>query len=478
MKYPRYKYVFAFFDFTIFFLSFILSLHITADILNKKVILYENEFFIYLTFFVFSLIFIIIFQNNYLYKINIFLTRALHFTAIIKSILYGILLLIIFSFVIKFNLLLSSRVFVLCFLLIAFTGISFVRLFLLKPFYLNFTQILNNSNVLIIGAGKTAKLLAEKMLFENFYGVKIVGFLDDNLQTGEEVFKGIKCVGKIDDVKSVVQELNVDESIIALENISYNGLLTLIEKCTALEKTVKLTSELFNIVPEKIVTESYNGIPVVDLSTKVNKNLNYIYKRVFDYVAAFTGMIILSPVFLLISILVKMSSPGKILFKQIRIGKDGVPFMFYKFRSMYTNDDADEKRKINMREFIMNDNSVFDSSSKVISENRVTAAGKFLRKTSLDELPQLFNVLKGDMSLVGPRPCLPYEYEAFDDWHKRRHTVLPGCTGVWQVSGRSSVSFKDSVILDLYYINNMTPWLDLQLIFKTFPVMIFGRGAK
>ena len=139
-----------------------------------------------------------------------------------------------------------------------------------------------------------------------------------------------------------MKKFNVDEAIIALDNISYDGLIKLIDKCNSLEKTVKLTSELFNIVPEKIVTESYSGIPVVDLSTKVNKNLNYIYKRVFDYAAAFVGIIILSPVFLIISILVKLSSPGKIFFKQIRIGKDGVPFTFYKFRSMDVNDDADE----------------------------------------------------------------------------------------------------------------------------------------
>lgn len=478
MKYPRYKYVFAFFDFTILFLSFTLATYITADILSKKVILYENEFLTYLTFIVFSLIFILIFQINYLYKINIFLTRAPHFTAIIKSILYGTILLIIFSFVIKFSLIISSRVFVLCFFVIALTGISSVRLFLLKPFYLNFTQILNNSNVLIIGTGKTAKMLAEKMLFENFYGVKVVGFLDDHSEIGKEVFKNINCVGKIDHINTVVKELNVDELIIAPDNIGYDDLMTIIDKCSVPEKTVKLTSELFNIVPEKIVTESYSGIPVVDLSTKVNKNLNYTYKRVFDYAAAFAGIIVLSPVFLIISILVKLSSPGKVIFNQIRIGKNGDPFMFYKFRSMYTSDDTDENRRINMKEFMKPDNPVFDTTGKVINENRVTPVGRFLRRTSLDELPQLYNVLKGDMSLVGPRPCLPYEYESFDDWHKRRHTVLPGCTGMWQVSGRSSVSFKDSVILDLYYINNMSPWLDLQLIFKTIPVMIFGRGAK
>lgn len=459
-------------------MSFILAQHITADILNKKVIMYDNELLTYLTFFVFSSIFIFIFQNNNLYKINIFLTRAPHFTAIIKSVLYGTLLLIIFSFVIKFNLILSSRVFVLCFFIISLTGISIIRLIFLKPFYLNFTEILNNSNVVIIGAGKTGKLLAEKLMFENYYGIKVVGFIDDSLGESLDVFKGLNSVGKIIDLKEIVKKFNVDEIIIAIDNISYDGLMELIDKCVLLEKSVKLTSELFNIVPEKIVTDSYSGIPIVDLSPKVNKNLNYIYKRIFDYTAAFLGIIILSPLFFVIALLVKLSSPGKVLFKHIRIGKNGNPFMFYKFRSMYVSDEADIKRQTNMKEFIKNEKAMNDNSTKIISEDRVTPIGKFLRRTSLDELPQLFNVLKGDMSLVGPRPCLTYEYEAFDDWHKRRHIVLPGCTGVWQVSGRSSVSFKDSVILDLYYINNMTPWFDLQLIFKTFPVMIFGRGAK
>jgi len=343
---------------------------------------------------------------------------------------------------------------------------------------MNFTKILNRSNVVIIGAGKSGRLLAEKLIFENFYGIKIVGFLDDNLKKGDNVFKYIECIGKIDDVSTIVKEYKVDEIIIAIDNIGYENLMQIIDKCTKLEKSVKLTSELFNIVPEKIVTDSYSGIPVVDLSPRVNKNLNYFYKRIFDYSAAFLGILVLSPLFIIISILVKLSSKGEIFFNQIRIGKDGKPFKFYKFRSMYIDADEDKNREVFMTDFIKNNRTVLEGSSKIINERNITPIGKILRKTSLDELPQLFNVLKGDMSLVGPRPCLPYEYESFDDWHKRRHTVLPGCTGVWQVSGRSSVSFKDSVVLDLYYINNMTPWLDLQLIFKTFPVMIFGKGAK
>jgi lipopolysaccharide/colanic/teichoic acid biosynthesis glycosyltransferase len=144
---------------------------------------------------------------------------------------------------------------------------------------------------------------------------------------------------------------------------------------------------------------------------------------------------------------------------------------------MFVNGGEDEERKKMMIDF-MKEGKTQDSSTKVINAKRVTRVGRIIRKTSLDELPQLFNVLKGDMSLVGPRPCLPYEYENYANWQKRRVGVLPGCTGVWQVTGRSSVSFKDSIVLDLYYINNMSPWLDVQILIKTIPVMFFARGGK
>jgi len=478
MKFPRYKYIFAIFDFVIIFMSFDTAEYITTVILHKNIVLSENELPLQLTFVAFSIVFIFIFQNNYLYKINVFLTRAPQLTALMKSFLNCTILLIIFSFFMKFSTVLSSRAFILCFLVVGFLGVSIVRLLILKPFYMHFTKILSNSNVLIIGAGKSGRLLAEKLIFENFYGVKVIGFLDDKMEIGTDVFKQINCLGKLENLKKIVHEFNVDEIIIAIDNISYEKLMNLIDSCNELEKSVKLTSELFNIVPEKIVTESYSGIPVVDLSPKINRSLNYIYKRVFDYSAAAGGIIVLTPLFLIISILVKLSSPGKVFFTQIRIGKDGKPFVLYKFRSMYLNSEEDEKRELSMKNFIKNNDSSPGYSTKVINENSVTPIGRILRRMSLDELPQLFNVLRGNMSLVGPRPCLPYEYETFDEWHKRRHIVLPGCTGVWQVSGRSTVSFKDSVVLDLYYINNMTPWLDMQLIFKTFPVMLFGRGAK
>jgi undecaprenyl-phosphate galactose phosphotransferase len=145
---------------------------------------------------------------------------------------------------------------------------------------------------------------------------------------------------------------------------------------------------------------------------------------------------------------------------------------------MIVGSDDDEARKKNAQQFIQIKKRIGEGSTKIVDESKITGIGRILRKTSIDELPQLFNVLMGDMSLVGPRPCLPYEWEHYEEWHKKRLSVIPGCTGVWQVSGRSSVGFEDMVILDLYYIQNSSLLLDLQLILKTIPVMIFGRGAK
>jgi exopolysaccharide biosynthesis polyprenyl glycosylphosphotransferase len=210
-------------------------------------------------------------------------------------------------------------------------------------------------------------------------------------------------------------------------------------------------------------TEKYIDVPVIDVSTHYNNSVTLTMKRVTDIVLSVIAVILLSPLLILIALLIKIASPGPILFSQTRIGKYGKEFKFYKFRSMKVTDESDEEESL---------------KTKIINNKRVTWIGKIIRKTSLDELPQLFNVLKGDMSLVGPRPCLPYEYENYDEWQKRRVNVIPGCTGVWQVWGRSSVSFKESVVLDLYYMNNMSPWLDLQLLFQTIPAILTARGAK
>jgi undecaprenyl-phosphate galactose phosphotransferase len=352
-----------------------------------------------------------------------------------------------------------------------------IRVLIVRIIY---TKFLNKNlfvrRIIICGAGKAGKLMAQKLLFEDSYGIEVIGFLDDSVIIGEEVFQNLKVLGSAKDLSKAVKEYTIDEVIIAIDKISYERLYEISDICLKEKVNVKVSSELFDVIPQKFFIEEYSSIPVIDISTKIDIKIFYIFKKITDIILTIIGLLILLPFLILISVLIKIESKGPILFAQKRVGKNGKIFKFYKFRSMTISEKDDIERENMMIDFIKNNKKQFVDSAKIINEKRLTKIGKFLRKYSLDELPQLFNVIKGEMSLVGPRPCLPYEYENFDEWHKRRNSVLPGCTGVWQVAGRGEVSFDDSVVLDLYYINNVSPWLDIQLMIKTIPVMISAKG--
>jgi len=473
-KFPKYKYLFAFADIFIISLSFLFS----TFLFIKK---YEYEYFsllfsIILYLIPLILVFIFIFDLNHLYKINIIMSRAAHATALIKSFFYGTLITASLIYFSKPSDVLDSRLFILSFIIFSFIMFYLIRVEIMRKIYRTLSGNKIKSNVLIVGDGNAGKMLATKLMYENPFGINVVGFIDENKNPGEEVVKGKFVLGKLSQIKTIIEDESVDEILISLDNISYEKLLDTLDKCSKLEVNIRLSSQLFNIVSQKISTEKYADIPVIDISSGYNSNISVILKRFFDIVISIIGIILISPLLILISVIIKLTSSGPILFTQTRIGKDGKPFKFYKFRSMYQIKGEDEKRKQMMIEFMKNGNQ--NGDTKIINDARVTVIGKILRKTSLDELPQLINVIKGDMSLVGPRPCLPYEYENYDEWQKRRLNVLPGCTGVWQISGRSSVSFIDSIVLDLFYINSMSPWFDLQILLKTIPVMIFGKGGK
>ena len=216
-------------------------------------------------------------------------------------------------------------------------------------------------------------------------------------------------------------------------------------------------------------------------TTRYNGNQGRL-KRLLDMFASALALLVVSPLFLLFAILIKRSSPGPVLFVQERLGRDGRPFKFYKFRSMVHNsDDAIHRQFAAM--FINGDEGGCAASNsgekvfKIKRDPRVTPIGAFLRRTSLDELPQLLNILKGDMSLVGPRPPIAYEIENYQPWHMERLKAVPGLTGLWQVSGRSSVSFDEMVRLDIRYINEWSLWRDLAIIAKTVPVVLRGTGG-
>ena len=477
-KIPLYKYLLGITDVFVLFASFFAAMYILRSDSSLNLIEFANiAQDLILGFFLVSVVFIAIFYYNGLYKLNIVLTRASHLSHILKAFYYGALNIVLVSLLIKSSSIVDSRLLIFLVFIISYPTLYLVRVEAMRRLYLLFSKTGFRRNILILGDGKSGKVLATKLMFENPIGLEIVGFVDDDIPIGDEVVSGSKVLGRFEDIEKIIKNYSVDELIIAIDTETHDEFLEILDACKKLDVSVRITSELFDIVGEKVSTEKYADIPVIDVSSHYNNALTLGVKRAFDIALSVFALIVLSPVMIAIIAAIKLSSPGPILFKQARIGKGGKEFEFYKFRSMKVlTGGEDEDRMKQMLKFMKDDSA--NAGTKIINADRITWIGGFIRKTSLDELPQLLNVLKGEMSLVGPRPCLPYEYENYDEWQKRRVEVIPGCTGVWQVWGRSSVSFKESVVLDLYYINNMSPWFDFQIMLQTLPAIITGRGAK
>lgn len=237
---------------------------------------------------------------------------------------------------------------------------------------------------------------------------------------------------------------------------------------------------------DTLLVDSLGQIETSQISAPSSQRKNtssLVVKRAIDFIGSIALLILASPLMLITALAVKLTSPGPVIFRQMRIGRDGNLFRFYKFRSMrYDNDDAIHREYVENliqgRNDQINEGNADKPVYKLRSDTRITAVGRIIRRTSIDELPQLFNVFKGEMSLVGPRPPLPYEIENYQSWHMRRlQEVRPGITGLWQVEGRSKTTFDDMVRLDLRYIRNWSLWLDIKILFKTVIVVIRGDGA-
>ncbi len=478
-QYPKYKFILALADFSLFIVSFALAVWTRfyekslTELLAQPFLLTQCIFIL-----VYSFILVVIFQHFNLYKINVFLTVIEQIIAIIKAIIYGLVGMIVASFFIKGMDWVDSRAVIVYFVGFSFISITLFRtLIFQKLFRVAAQKKIFRRKVLIVGTDETAKMVAVELDIDESHGFEVIGFADDELPKGARVFEDFQNLGKISELRDLVKQYEIEDIIIAQSDISHQNLLELVDKAKDTKANVRLASEVYRIIPEKILVEKYLGMPIVLMPQNYNNLLFGVYKRVFDFVFAALALLFLAIPFLIIAALIRFSSKGAVFFRDTRIGKDGKPFKFYKFRTMYLDSDDTIHREF-VSEFIkQNGEEKKGKIKKITDDPRVTRIGKFLRKTSLDELPQLFNVLRGEMSLVGPRPCLPYEWEQYDEWHRRRFSVIPGCTGLWQVSGRSAVDFNDMVILDLFYIDNMSPLLDLKIMFRTIPVMLLAKGG-
>jgi len=323
---------------------------------------------------------------------------------------------------------------------------------------------------LILGAGEIGQGLAFKMLSEKEIGYKAVAFLDDDADKMNKVFQGIPVIGSIISTKNKIRELNINEVILATGKLHQQKVLDVIMECESEGVEFKLVPGILELIASRISTDDIGGIPLLTIKEIRLQGFNALTKRISDVSVSLAVLLLISPLMILAAALIKLESRGPVFFSQERVGKDSKVFNLYKFRSMVQGAE-------NQFENIVAQKGGNIIRFKAKDDPRITRVGKIIRKLSIDELPQLINVLVGDMSLVGPRPPVPIEVDRYSAWHKKRLRVRPGITGLWQVSGRSELPFEDMVRLDIYYIENWSLWMDFRIVLRTIPTVIFGSGA-
>ncbi len=328
----------------------------------------------------------------------------------------------------------------------------------------------NYRTILIVGIGETARKFLINLRRNPHWGFKVVGVLAPNSSSKSRTFAGYPVLGDIDDLNRIVEENVVDDVLFA---VNAKELGRLANKILALEELGIRTLFSLDIFPHNrawVEISSFAQVPVITFSNTPATAVQLFLKRVIDIVVSILLLVMLAPIIMAVAILIKITSRGPVFFKQRRCGLNGREFTLYKFRTMV--EDA-EKRLEEVRHL----NTVNGPAFKAKDDPRVTSIGKFLRRYSLDELPQLWNVLKGDMSLVGPRPPIPDEVKRYKRWQKRRLSMKPGITGLWQVSGRSELDFNEWMALDMKYIDSWSLWLDLKIMIRTVPAILSGKGA-
>jgi exopolysaccharide biosynthesis polyprenyl glycosylphosphotransferase len=320
----------------------------------------------------------------------------------------------------------------------------------------------------IVGSGSVARLLAHKLDGHPSYGVKVLGFID--VPSAEDSFDlDTPHLGDLCCFKTICRELDVDRVVVAFSWLDHEHMLDTIRASAALGLRVSIVPRLFEVLGRSMLVDEVEGVSLLSVRGIAQTRSSRVAKRGIDLVGATVAMLLLAPLLMAIALAIKLTSRGPILFAQARVGRDHEPFRMLKFRTMVDGADAlkPELSELNEAHYPM---------FKIAADPRVTAVGRFLRRTSLDELPQLWNVLRGQMSLVGPRPLIPVEDAQVIGWHRARLHLAPGLTGPWQVMGRTEIPFDEMVKLDYRYLADWSLWNDVKLLLRTVPVVLRARG--
>ncbi len=328
---------------------------------------------------------------------------------------------------------------------------------------------LGEKRLLVVGSGRLGKMIMQHIAATPNLGYSIVGFLHDMYEQPGD-FGRFRMLGTLEDLALVIRSMRVDEVIIALPSELHQQTIRSVRLCERLGASFKLVPELYELSLSRFDMETIEGIPLLGVRQQPLNTIQRAIMRLTDIIGALAILVLGSPIWLCFVALIKLTSPGEAIFQQTRVGQGGKTFQCYKFRSMFTNAEQ-------VLATLLVHNEAQGPLFKMKDDPRVTRIGKFLRRTSLDEIPQLLNVLKGEMSLVGPRPPLPREVAQYEEWQKGRLAMKPGMTGLWQVRGRSNLTFDEGVLMDLYYIENWSLRLYYRVLARTIPAVLFSRGA-
>jgi len=329
----------------------------------------------------------------------------------------------------------------------------------------------NQINLLIVGTGKRAREFIQTVDSHANWGLRIIGLIDDEHGMFGKEIEGYRVLGRLQDIPFILHRKVIDRVIFVVPRLWLNRIDEAILACEREGIPTSISMDLYNLRIAKVRQTNFSGFPLLEFETFAAKEWQLFAKRAFDIAFSLLMLAVLGPFLAILAVAIKLSSPGPVLFRQKRCGLNGRQFTLYKFRSMVDGAEIKRRELEKMNEM---DGPVF----KIKRDPRVTPLGRIIRRLSIDELPQLFNVLAGHMSFVGPRPPLAVEVEMYKLWQRRRLSLKPGLTCIWQVSGRNKISFERWMEMDLEYIDNWSLWLDFKIMSKTILVVLFGYGAS
>lgn len=414
-------------------------------------------------------VWLIIFAAYHLYDRRYLLGGVREYVSVVNACTIGMVAVIVASFLEQS--LFISRAWLLISWLLAIILVGTARFLIRRTIYRLRQRGLATDPTIIVGANEEAIALAEHLRLTPTAGLNVVGAVDSSVAVGTPLVDGVPVLGRLDDLDTLIQKHGARELIVAPTALSREDLLDIYRTFGRHpEMQLRMSSGLFEILTTGVTVMQVGGLPLISPDKFRITGLDAAMKAFLDYVGAFVGLVTTSPLFAVIALLIKLDSQGPVFHHRRVLGIEGRPFCAIKFRTMIVNADEALAADPGLRE-------QFEQGFKLKDDPRVTRVGEFLRRTSLDELPQLVNVLLGQMSLVGPRMIVPDESNRYGKWQYNLLTVKPGITGPWQVSGRNELSYDQRVNLSMYYIRNYTIWLDLQILFQTIPVVFGRKGA-